>query len=136
MQIKDYVKPELLVVAVVLYFVGAWLKQSETVKDKYIPLINGGIGIVICAIYVFATCACANSQDIALAVFTAITQGILVAGLSTYVNQLLKQSGKEDLEEVIPLSPVTVRDMAVATSQQLGGDILPGFLLIGEERKL
>ena len=57
MQIKDYVKPELLVVAVVLYFVGAWLKQSETVKDKYIPLINGGMGIAICAIYVFATCA-------------------------------------------------------------------------------
>lgn len=38
MQVKDYVKPELLVVAVVLYFIGAWLKQSETVKDKYIPL--------------------------------------------------------------------------------------------------
>ena len=30
MQIKDYVKPELLVVAVVLYFIGMWLKQSET----------------------------------------------------------------------------------------------------------
>ena len=41
MQIKDYVKPELLVVAVVLYFIGMWLKQSETVKDKYIPLIMG-----------------------------------------------------------------------------------------------
>ena len=96
MQVKNYVKPELLVVAVVLYFVGVWLKQSETVKDKYIPLINGGIGIVICAIYVFATCACTSSQNIALAVFTAITQGILVAGLSTYVNQLLKQSGKDE----------------------------------------
>ena len=96
MQVKDYVKPELLVVAVVLYFVGTWLKQSETVKDKYIPLINGGIGITICAIYVFATCACTGSQNIALAVFTAITQGILVAGLSTYVNQLLKQSGKDE----------------------------------------
>ena len=58
MQIKDYVKPELLVVAVVLYFIGMWLKQSETVKDKYIPLINGLIGVAICAIYVFATCAC------------------------------------------------------------------------------
>ena len=32
MQIKDYVKPELLVVAVVLYFVGAWLKQSERIN--------------------------------------------------------------------------------------------------------
>lgn len=45
MQIKDYVKPELLVVAVVLYFIGMWLKQRETVKDKYIPLINGLIGV-------------------------------------------------------------------------------------------
>ena len=130
MQIKDYVKPELLVVAVVLYFVGAWLKQSETVKDKYIPLINGGIGIAICAIYVFASCVCASGQDVALAVFTAITQGILVAGLSTYVNQLLKQSGKEDEKEVIRISPVTVRDMTVATSQQPRGDILPGFQLL------
>ena len=96
MQIKDYVKPELLVVALVLYFIGMWLKQSETVKDKYIPLINGGIGVLICAIYVFATCGCSNGQDIALAVFTALTQGVLVAGLSTYVNQLLKQSNKEE----------------------------------------
>ena len=94
MQIKDYVKPELLVVAVVLYFIGMWLKQSETVKDKYIPLINGLIGVAICAIYVFATCACGSGQDIALAVFTALTQGVLVAGLSTYVNQIFKQSGK------------------------------------------
>ena len=96
MQVKDYVRPELLVVAVVLYFTGAWLKQSETVKDKYIPLINGAVGIVICAIYVFATCVCTGSQDIALAVFTAITQGILVAGLSTYVNQIVKQTGKDE----------------------------------------
>ena len=96
MQIKDYVKPELLVVAVVLYFVGAWLKQSETVKDKYIPLILGSAGILICGIYVFATCSCVGGQDIAMAVFTSVTQGILVAGLSTYVNQLIKQLEKDE----------------------------------------
>ena len=96
MQIKDYVKPELLVVAVVLYFVGAWLKQSETVKDKYIPLILGCAGILICGIYVFATCSCKNAQDIAMAVFTSTTQGVLVAGLSTYVNQLIKQLEKDE----------------------------------------
>ena len=43
MQITDYVKPELIVVALVLYFVGMWIKQSEAVKDRYIPLINGGL---------------------------------------------------------------------------------------------
>ena len=31
-----------------------------------------------------------------MAVFTAITQGILVAGLSNYVNQIIKQASKEE----------------------------------------
>ena len=95
-QITNYVKPELIVVAIALYFVGMALKQAQAVKDKYIPLILGGISIAICAIYVFATCTCGTGQDIAMALFTAIVQGILVAGLSNYVNQLIKQSGKEE----------------------------------------
>lgn len=95
-QVMNYVKPELIVVAVVLYFIGMGLKQAQTVKDKYIPLILGMLGIAICAIYVFAVCSCGSAQDIAMAVFTAITQGILVAGLSTYVNQLIKQKNKNE----------------------------------------
>ena len=54
-QIMNYVKPELIVVAVVLYFIGMGLKQAQAVKDKYIPLILGGTGIVLCAIWVLAT---------------------------------------------------------------------------------
>ena len=38
-QIVNYVKPELIVVASALYFVGMALKQAQAVKDKYIPLI-------------------------------------------------------------------------------------------------
>lgn len=96
MQVTDYVKPELIAVALALYFLGTWLKQSEAVKDKYIPLINGAVSIVVCGIYVLATCTCSTGQEVAMAVFTAITQGILVAGLSTYVNQLIKQVGKPE----------------------------------------
>lgn len=95
-QIMNYVKPELIVVAVVLYFIGMGLKQAQAVKDKYIPLILGGIGIVLCAIWVLATCTLSTGQDIAMAVFTAIVQGVLVAGLSTYVNQIIKQIGKTE----------------------------------------
>ena len=95
-QIMNYVKPELLILTVVLYFVGVGLKKAEAVKDKYIPLINGAIGIVLCTIWVFATCTCGTPKDIAMAAFTAITQGILVAGLSTYVNQVIKQTTKEE----------------------------------------
>ena len=40
-QIINYVKPELIVVAIVLYFIGVAIKQSETIADKYIPSILG-----------------------------------------------------------------------------------------------
>ena len=92
----NYVKPELIVVAFVLYFVGMWLKQAAFVKDKYIPLILGIMGIVVCGIWVLATVSFSTTQEIALAIFTAIVQGILVAGLSNYVNQIIKQAGKAE----------------------------------------
>lgn len=95
-QIINYIKPELVVVAVVLYFVGIGLKQTQTVKDKYIPAILGVVGILLATIYVIATCPLGTMQDIAMAVFTAIVQGVLVAGLSTYVNQIIKQVNKAE----------------------------------------
>lgn len=84
----DYVKPELLTVALVLYFIETWLRKSTLVKNKYIPLINGGIGILICSVYIISVCPCEGIQGLAAAAFTAITQGVLVAGLSTYVRLL------------------------------------------------
>ena len=54
----DYIKPELLITAIALYFMGIALKEAQAVKDKYIPLILGCAGILICGIYVFATCSC------------------------------------------------------------------------------
>ena len=44
-QIMNYVQPELIVVAIVLYFCGMGLKQTQAIKDKYIPLILGVGGI-------------------------------------------------------------------------------------------
>ncbi len=94
--ILNYVKPELVVLAVVLYFVGLALKKAQAVKDKFIPLILGVIGIVLALIWVLATSDIGDVQQIMLAVFTAIVQGVLVAGLSTYANQILKQASKEE----------------------------------------
>lgn len=94
--IIQYVKPELLMVAVVLYFIGEGIKKSQIIKNKYIPLINGAVGIALCGIYVLATVDGKTSKEIAMMVFTVITQGILVAGLSTYVDQIIKQSGKTE----------------------------------------
>lgn len=95
-EIMNYVKPELLVLAIVLYFVGMALKKTETIADKYIPVSLGGLGILLCGIWVIATSPLSGMQEIAMAIFTAVVQGILVAGLSTYINQIIKQSGKEE----------------------------------------
>ena len=90
----NYVKPELIIVAIVLYFIGIWIKGTESIEDKWIPLILGITGIVICAIWVLATTTIGSGQALLMAIFTSIIQGILVAALSTYVNQLIKQHNK------------------------------------------
>lgn len=94
MDIMNYVKPELIVVAIVLYIIGTALKKAQSVKDNAIPFILGGIGIVLSAIWVLANSPLGTVQEVLMAVFTAIVQGVLVAGLSTYVNQLIKQAQK------------------------------------------
>lgn len=51
-QILSYVKPELLIVVVVLYFIGVMIKKSENISDKFIPMILGILGVLICGLYV------------------------------------------------------------------------------------
>lgn len=94
--IKEYVKPELLVLAIVLYFIGKGIKNSETIKDKYIPIILGIVGVIISGIYVVATSDFSGYQSILMAIFTSLVQGILVAGLAVYANENIKQLKKEE----------------------------------------
>lgn len=95
-QLMNYVKPELLVVAVVLYFIGMGLKKAQYFANKHIPAVLGVAGCVFSALYVFGTTQISTPQEVSMAIFTALVQGFLVAGLSTYVNQLIKQASKEE----------------------------------------
>lgn len=94
--LMNYVKPELIIVAIVLYFIGIWIKNTESIKDKWIPMILGALGIALCALWVLATTPITSASVLLMAIFTAIIQGILVAALSTYVNQLIKQHNKNE----------------------------------------
>ena len=94
MEYMEYIKPELLVLIPVLYLIGVAVKKSK-IADKFIPWILGGVSVALSALWIVATSYPANVADVALAVFTAITQGVLLAGASVYVNQLVKQTGKE-----------------------------------------
>jgi hypothetical protein len=93
MNYQDYIKTELLILVPVLYFLGVGLKKSK-LPDKWIPFILGASAVVMAAIWVVATTDISGLQEAASAIFTAVTQGVLVAGASVYVNQLYTQAKK------------------------------------------
>lgn len=95
MEITEYIKPELIVVAVALYFLDMALRKSAVIQEKYIIFLTGLVGILICSLYVFATCECSGAKDAAMAAFTADTQGIVVTGVSAYAKQLITRISKK-----------------------------------------
>ena len=92
--LKEFIKPEFVVLIPVLYLIGMGLKRSSAVFDRTIPLVLGAAGVVLCTVYVIATLTAFDWQSVILGAFTGIVQGILCAGASVYVNQIVKQNGK------------------------------------------
>ena len=94
--LKEFIKPELLVLIPVLYLFGVALKKSQ-MADKYIPFLLGAASVVLCFLFIGATTSINGYQEALLAIFSGFTQGVLCAGASVYVNQLVKQAGKDDV---------------------------------------
>lgn len=95
MNFQDYIQSDLLILIPVLYFIGTGLKKSQ-LKDKWIPLALGLISIAFSMVWVIAHCSISGFQETAAALFTAATQGILLAGTSVYANQIYIQANKEE----------------------------------------
>jgi hypothetical protein len=93
--LKEFIKPELLVLIPVLYLYGSALKKSE-IADKNIPMILGITSIVLSLLFIAATVVVNGWQEVLMLVFTGLTQGILCAGASVYVNQIIKQKSKDE----------------------------------------
>lgn len=79
----------------VLYVVGVGLRKSR-IPNKKIPLLLGILSVVLSALWVITTSDIGDVKDCASALFMAVTQGVLCAGASVYVNQLYKQARKEE----------------------------------------
>ena len=95
MNFEEFIKPELLILIPVLYVVGIGLKKSK-LSDTLIPLVLGGIAIVLSATWIIATSDISTLKDVAYAIFVSVTQGILSAGASVYINQIYIQSKKKE----------------------------------------
>lgn len=96
MDYSKYIKPELLVLIPVLVFLGCAAKQSNVVKDKFIPALLAAAGVLLAGLYVLATTTLAAPQDVAQAVFTALVQGLLCAAGAVYADQCVKQAKKPE----------------------------------------
>lgn len=93
--LKEFIKPELLVLIPVLYMLGMGYKKSQ-IPDRFIPLILGGTAVILCTMYLIGTSYIEGLQEWLVALFTGFTQGVLCAGASVYMNQVVKQIGKSE----------------------------------------
>lgn len=89
--ISEYVKPELLILIPVLYFVGVALKKGSKVQNKNIPLTLSIIGVILSMISVLSDMQATSFRMAMAAIFTAITQGVLCAGGSVFVHEIIRQ---------------------------------------------
>ena len=79
----NYVMDNALILIPAIYVIGAILKGTELIKDKYIPVILLPIGIVLGMLIVGFT-------------VNGFIQGVLVTGVAVYANQLVKQTLKKE----------------------------------------
>jgi len=95
---KEFIKPEFLILVPVLYVLGMSLKKSK-LQDHLIPLILGVVSVALVILYFVASSCVDIWQSFLLAVFSGLTQGILCDGASVYVNQLIRQRQKKNDSE-------------------------------------
>lgn len=88
-----YIRAELLILIPVLYLIGMGLKKSR-LPDRWIPVVLGVSSVVLSAVWILSVTHISTVQSFFAALFTAVTQGVLLAGASVYANQLYKQFRK------------------------------------------
>ena len=94
--LQEYIKPELLVLVPLMFGLGAALKADKRFPSANIPYTLAVADMALAALYGAATAQLDGWQSVALAVFTAIVQGVIAAGCSVYVNQIVKQKNKTE----------------------------------------
>lgn len=82
----EYIKPELLILVFVLWYIGTLLKKTEKVDDWKIPFILMLISIVMCVLWVFSI----NGASW-LGLWVGLMQGLVIAAVEGQGYQLFKQ---------------------------------------------
>lgn len=84
MEIMDYIIQNRLILIPVLYIIGVFIKRTQFIKDKYIPLILLPFGVFFSILMGGET------------IINDIIQGVLVTGVTVMGDQMIKQMQKEE----------------------------------------
>lgn len=93
LNILDFLKEGYFIVIVALYVIGVFLKQLESVKDKWIVVILMLLGITLA---VLLSIIAAQYKVTLEVILNGVLQGILCWGVSVGINQTIKQVQKEE----------------------------------------
>lgn len=93
MNLIELVPSNLLILVAVLYVLGAGLKKSLTVQDKYITLILLVLGITLAILLAIIN---AQYKTVLEAAINGFMQGIICWGIAIGINQTAKQLTKEE----------------------------------------
>lgn len=94
MDFMTYIIPELAICIPALYFLGYVLKTSKRFEDELIPSVIVIVGIVVAFLFILSTMPLTTTQEWGSAIFSAITQGVCIAGATVLTNQIIKQANK------------------------------------------
>lgn len=75
--VMQFVKPELLLLIAVVWGLGLVVKASK-IENRLIPLVLCVITALLAALWVYATSVITSPQELAMAVFVAVTQGVII----------------------------------------------------------
>lgn len=88
MEILNYITENAFIMIPVLLIIGLFVKNTEKIKDKWIPFILLPVGIA--GAILLGDKATVND------VVNSVIQGILVTGVTVYGNQIYKQLKKDE----------------------------------------
>lgn len=96
-QLLNYVRPEYVIIAVVLYAIGLFLKANKSFKAEWaIPYIILATGILLSVVY---SVSYLGGGFTAVSVIDGLFQGIIISAIVVFGNELVKQVMNKRLED-------------------------------------
>jgi len=95
--IKEFIKPELFILIIFLYCLGFFLKKAPWFSaDWMIPFILLGVSVLITIAYLAIVLKLGFGAEV---IVTGIIQAVIIAALSVFGNELIKQAVVKRVED-------------------------------------